>query len=333
MSDLTLRDIAKKAGVSITTVSRALNNKPDVSSKTKDKILSIVKKSGYTPNLLAKSLRCQKSKTIGVVLADISNPFFAAIAKGIEDTAHKRGYSIILVNTDEEYEKEKEALRVLVEKRVDGFLITPVQKEYKDILRIKERRIPLVLLARHFDAIETNSVVNDDELGGFLATEYLIQKGHKRILYISGPLYNSSALERLNGYKRALKEHQIQFEEKLVRGYTAKMGKVYTLMKEIVKEKLNFTAIFTFSDFLALGVMKAIREEKLKIPDDVAVVGYDDIEFASFLETPLTTVHMRKYRLGMEGTNILIDEIEGKKVGEKPNTLTIKPELIVRKST
>jgi len=332
MSHITLQDIAKKAGVTTTTISRALNNKPDVSPKTKDRILRIAKNLGYTPNLLAKSLRSQKSKTIGVVLADISNPFFAAVAKGIEDAAHKRSYSIILCNTDEEYEKEEEVLQVLVEKRVDGLLITPVQKEYKDILRIKERRIPLVLIARHFDTIETNSVVSDDVLGGFLATEYLIKKGHKRILYISGPLHISSALERLKGYKRALKEYKIPLKEKLVRGYTAKMGKAYTLMRRILKEKLDFTAIFTFSDFLALGVMKAIREEKLKIPDDVAVVGYDDIEFASVLEIPLTTVHMPKYRLGMEGTNMLIDEIEKKSTNREPQRLTIKPELIVRKS-
>lgn len=303
-----------------------------MSPETKDKILRIAKNLGYTPNLLAKSLRSRKSKTIGVVLADISNPFFATVAKGVEDAAHKRGYSIILCNTDEEYEKEEEVLQVLVEKRVDGLLITPVQKEYKDILRIKEQRIPLVLVARHFDTIQTNSVVSDDVLGGFLATEYLIKKGHKRILYISGPLHISSALERLKGYKRALKEYKIPFEEKLVRGYTAKMGKTYTLMRRILKEKLDFTAIFTFSDFLAFGVMKALREEKIKIPDGVAVVGHDDIEFASVLEIPLTTVHMPKYRLGMEGTNILINEIEKKSTDRKPQKLTIKPELIVRKS-
>jgi len=331
MSHVTLRDIAKEAGVSTTTVSRALNGKPDVSSKTKHEILKIAKNLGYTPNLLAKSLRSKKSKTIGVVLADISNPFFAAVAKGVEDAAHKRNYSIILCNTDEEYEKEEEALQVLIEKRVDGLLITPVQKEYKDILRIKEQKIPLVLVGRHFDTIKTNSVVSDDVLGGFLATEYLVKKGHRRILYISGPLHISSASERLKGYKEALKKYKISFEEKLVRGYTAKMDEAYTLMGKLLKEKLNFTAIFTFSDFLAFGIMRALREEKLKIPDDVAVVGYDDIEFASILEIPLTTIHMPKYRLGMEGTNTLIDEIEKKNSG-KPQKLVIKPELIPRNS-
>jgi len=331
MSHVTLRDIAKEAGVSTTTISRALNNKPDVSSKTKDKIIKIAKNLGYTPNLLAKSLRSKKSKTIGVVLADISNPFFSAVAKGVENAARKKSYSIILCNTDEEYEKEEEALQVLVEKRVDGLLITPVQKEYKDILRIKEQKIPLVLVGRHFDTIGTNSVVSDDSLGGFLATEYLIKKGHRKILYISGPLHISSASERLNGYKEALKKYKISFKKKLVRGYTAKMDEAYMLMEKLLKEKLDFTAIFTFSDFLAFGIMRALHEEKLKIPDDVAVVGYDDIEFSSILEIPLTTVHMPKYRLGMEGTNMLIDEIEGKNSG-KPQKLVIKPELIVRES-
>ena len=333
MSHVTLQDIAKEAGVSTTTISRALNDKPDVNPKTKNKILEIAKDLGYTPNLLAKSLRSKNSKTIGVVLADISNPFFATVAKGVEDAAHKRGYSIILCNTDEEYEKEEEALQVLVEKRVDGLLIAPVQKEYEDILRIKEQKIPLVLVSRHFDKIETNSVVSDDVLGGFLATEYLIKKEHKRILYISGPLHISSASERLKGYKRALKEYKITFEEKLVKGYTAKMDKAYALMRKILKERLDFTAIFTFSDFLAFGVTKALREERLKIPDDIAVVGYDDIEFASILETPLTTVHVPKYRLGMKGANMLIDEIERKSTDRKSQKLIIKPKLMVRKST
>ncbi len=330
MSYVTLQDIAKKAGLSKTTISRALNDKPDVSPETKDRILRIAKDLGYTPNLLAKSLRSRKSKTMGIIIADISNPFFASVAKVVEDAARKKGYSIILCNTDEEYEEEQEAIQTLLEKRVDGILIAPVQTKDQNIVELKRRKIPFVLLGRHFDILEADYVITDDIQGAFSATKYLIKKGHKKILFVNGPLHISSAKERLAGYKRAFLENGIRYEDKLVRSGAVRMEDGYRIMKEILDNKDNITAVFAYSDLVAFGAMKALREANLKIPEQIAVVGYDDIEFASSLEIPLTTVCIPKRQLGKEAVRVLDDKIKERSKGTQ--RITLKTELIIRKS-
>jgi LacI family transcriptional regulator len=331
MSHTTLKDIAIRAGVSVNTVSRALRNKPDINDETKKRIIEIAERLGYTPNVLAKSLRSKKSKTIGVVIADISSPFYSNVVKGIEDGAQEKGYSIILSNTDEQYKKEEKAVQVLLEKRIDGLLITPVQEENRDILDLKEKGIPLVLVGRHFDNIQTNYIVTEDIIGGFLATEHLIKKGHRRILHINGPMHISSASERLAGYKRALLEYGLEYDQRLVRGNTVEMEEANKLTKKIISEGFNFTAIFAYADVLALGAMHALSEAKLRIPDDIAVVGYDDIEFARISHPPLTTVRIPRYRLGKKAINLLVEKII-KKGSRKLHQVVIKPELVIRES-
>ena len=331
MIHTTLKDIAIKAGVSVNTASRALRNNPDINDGTKKRIIEIAESLGYTPNALAKNLRFRKTKTIGVIIADISSPFYSNVVKGIEDGAKEKGYSVILCNTDEQYEKEEAAVRVLLEKRVDGLLITPVQKKNGDILNLKEKRVPFVLVGRYFDDLQTNYIITDDVTGSFLATEHLIKEGHRKILCINGPLHISSAWERLAGYKRALLEYGIQYDQKLVKGNTTEMEEAYKLIKEILSQGLNFTAIFAYGDVLAFGAMHALREAKLRIPDDMAVVGYDDIKFARVSHPPLTTVRIPRYRLGKKAIDLLVDEIIEKN-SKKLNQVTIKPELVIRES-
>ncbi len=332
MSHITLKDIAREAGVSTTTVSRALNNKNDISISTKQRILKLAKEMGYTPNAIARGLKIKQTQTVGVAIADISDPFFAPIVKGIEKAAHQEGYHIILCDTDEDYKKEEEALRTLIEKRVDGLLVTPAQTDYKDITELKRRKIPFVLLGRHFnfELFETDYVATDDIEGAFSATTYLIKKGHKRILFINGPDYVSSAKERLAGYKRALLEAGIGIDQSLIRKGGIKMEDGYKIMKEELKKSLNFTAVFAYSDFVALGVIKALKEAHLKIPRDIAVVGYDDIEVAAFLEVPLTTVRIPKYELGVEGFKLLKRKIANEI--SSPQKVILPTELIIRKS-
>jgi len=332
MPHITLRDIAKQAGVSTTTVSRALNNKDDINPSTKKRILKIVKQMGYTPNALARGLKIKKTGTIGVVIADISDPFFAPIVKGIEKIARKEGYHLILCDTDEDYQIEREALRTLIEKRVDGFLITPAQTNFEDIIELKKRRLPFVLLGRHFnfELLETDYVATDDIKGAFWATSYLIKKGHRRILFINGPSYISSAKERLAGYKRALLEAGVEINESLIREGGIKMEDGYRIMKEELERGFCFTAVFAYSDFVALGVMKALKEAHLKIPRDVAVVGYDDVDVDSFLEVPLTTVRIPKYQLGMEGFKLLKKKMTGE--NDFPQRVILPTELVIRKS-
>lgn len=322
--------MAKVSGFSKSTVSRVLRNEANVNPRTKKKIEEAAQRLGYTPNAVARSLRSRKTTTIGVIIADICNPFFSSVVRGIEDTARKKGYNIILCNTDGKYEREKEALETLVQKRVDGLLIAPVQKKLDDLLELKRKKIPFVLIGRHFDPLETDHVITDDVKGAFMATEYLIKKGHKKILMINGPSYISSARERMMGYKKALVENNIKFDAKLLKEGALKMEDGYRTIKKAILSKLNFTAVFAYSDLVAFGVIKALKEQGYKIPDETAVVGYDNIDFGFSAELPLTTVRIPKYRLGSEGMKLLHRRIDEKV--NKPQKVILDTKLIIRES-
>lgn len=332
MPPLTLKDVAKTVGLSPSTVSRVLNHHPDVAPHTRRKVEQAIENLGYTPNILAKDLRLETTKTIGIVISDMSNPYFANVVRGAENAARQRGYSIILCDTAEQYELEKESVELLLKKRVVGLLLTPVHENIISLLRLKGQGVPFVLVARYLSKVVTNYVVSDDALGGYLATQHLIKKGHKRILHLGGPPSLSDAWDRLAGYKRALLENGIAFDQNLVKTVsTVTMNEAYSLMNKVLSGEVDFTAIFCFSDYLAMGAIRAIRERGLKIPADIAVVGYDDVEVASLLEVPLTTIHTPKYRLGKRAVEILIDDLLGEK-GETPQQLVIEPSLVVRKS-
>ncbi len=328
---VTLRDLARRAGVSMNTVSRALNNKPDVSARTRQRVLRLARRLGYTPNSLAQGLRVRRTGAIGVVVADIANPFFAAVVKGIDEVAHAAGYSIVLCTTDEEYAREEEAIDLLLRKRVDGLLLAPCQTDRGTVALLQQKRVPFVLIARRFDDLPTPYVVNDDARGGFLATEYLISKGHRRILFINGPKEIWSAQQRQAGYLRALAAHRIEPDPALLRTTTAMMDGSYRTMLEVLDAGVPFTAVYAFSDLLAMGVLKALRERGRRVPHDVAVVGHDDIEFVEILETPLTTVDMSKSRLGREAARILIGQLR-QPVPLGQVQVTLEPRLVVRDS-
>jgi len=330
MSHITLDDIAKVSGFSKSTVSRVLRNGPNVKPSTKKKVEEVAQRLGYIPNIVARSLRSKKTTTIGVVIADICNPFFSSVVRGIEDTAREKGYSIILCNTDEKYEREKEALNILIQKRVDGLLISPVQKKFDDLLELKRQKIPFILIGRHFTPIEMDHVITDDVKGAFMATEYLIKKGHKKILFINGPSYTSCAIERMMGYKKALIENNIKLNAKLLKEGALRMEDGYRTIKKAISSKLDFTAVFAFSDLVAFGVIKALKEKGYKIPDNIAVLGYDNIDFGFSAEVPLTTVHIPKYELGSTGMELLYERID-KKLDE-PQKVVLNTKLIIRDS-
>ena len=327
----TIKDVARAAGVSINTVSRALNGKPDVNSETKRQVLEAAERLNYMPNRLARGLRSNKTGVIGVIVADIANPFFSAVVKGMGEAAKDLGYSIILQDTGENCENEEEAIHIMQSEHVDGVLITPVQTDKKSILMLEESGIPFVLVARHFSDVDTDFVVADDVQGGYLATTHLIEKGHERIAFINGPSYNSSAIERFQGYNKALNEHNIKVNERLITNGALTMEDGYAHARALLaKSAPNPTALFTFSDFVALGAMKAVREAGLRIPDDMAIVGYDDIAFAFCLEVPLTTVRIPKREIGEEVVSILGKKMSGEKCHSR---LRMPVELVVRQSS
>jgi len=328
MKYITLKMVAERAEVSVNTASRAINNKPDINEETKKKVLKVAQELGYVRNATAVALRTRKTGTIGVVIADNRNPFYAEVLNGMEVAASGKNYHIILANTQRDYKKEEEAINLLLAKRVDGLLITPVQDRDDDIKNLIEANIPFVVVGRDFENIEVDAVYNDEIKGGFLATENLIKKGHKRIILIDGFLYKSPARGRLEGYKKALKEYGIPFDDALLSVGDIDVKDGYERTRQLFEKGLDFTAIFAYNDMMAFGAMQAIREKGLRIPQDIGLVGYDDIPFSSLMNPTLTTIRLQKQELGAESVTLLLSRINGKRKEIKKKMLDV--ELITR---
>jgi len=330
MKYITLKMVAEKAEVSVNTASRAINNKPDINEETKKRVLKVAQELGYVRNATAVALRTRETRTIGVVIADNRNPFYAEVLNGMEEAAREKNYHIILANTQKDYKKEEEAINLLLAKRVDGLLITPVQDKDDDIKNLIDANISFVVVGRDFENIEVDAVYNDEVKGGFLATEYLIKKGYKRIALIDDFLYKSPAKGRLEGYKKALKKYRIPLDESLISVGDINIEDGYERTKQMLEKKLDFTAIFAYNDMMAFGVMQAIKEKGLRIPEDIGLVGYDDILFSSIISPSLSTISLKKKELGIESVKLLISRIKGKH--KKPKKMMLDLDLIIRQT-
>jgi len=322
--------VAERAGVSVNTASRAINNKPDINEKTKKRILKVAQELGYVRNDTAVALRTKKTGTIGVVIADNRNPFYAEVLNGMEEAAREKNYHIILANTQRDYKKEEEAINLLLAKRVDGLLITPVQDRDDDIKNLIDANIPFVVVGRDFENIEVDAIYNDEVKGGFLATEYLIKKGHKRIALIDGFLYKSPAKGRLEGYKRALNKYRIPLDDSIISVGDINIEDGYERTKQMLEKNLDFTAIFAYNDMMAFGSMQAIKEKGLRIPEDIGLVGYDDIPYSSLISPALTTIKLKKQELGVESVKLLFSRINGGR--KKIKKVILDVELQIRES-
>ena len=332
MDRVTMEDIAKKAGVSINTVSRALNDKPDINEQTKEEIIQIAEDLNYQPNRFAQGLRSSKTSTVGVIVADILNPFFSALLKGIEQAARQQDYSIIVQDTDEKYGNERSAIQTMMAEQVDGLLITPVQTEKETISELQRSSLPFVLVGRHFDELDTSYVVTDDVQGSYKATEYLIEKGYKQIAIISGPAHISSSRERLLGFRDAMNDHDLAIPEEFVLKNTVTMEEGYETGEELLAGEKTPEAVLCYSDFVALGVIKAAREAGYGIPEDLAVIGYDDIFFSTCLEVPLTSVRIPKKEMGQRSFETLRQLIGAEKGEPAQKRIKLEAKLVERES-
>ena len=330
MKYITLKMVAESAGVSVNTASRAINSKSDINEETKKRVLQVAQELGYVRNATAVALRTRKTGTIGVVIADNRNPFYAELLNGIEVAAREKNYHIILANTQRDYKKEEEAINLLLTKRVDGLLITPVQDKDEDIKNLLDANIPFVVVGRDFENIEIDAVFNDEVKGGFLATEYLIKKGHKRIALVDGFIYKSPAKGRLEGYKNALDKYRISLDESLISVGDINIEDGYERTKQMLEKNLEFTAIFTYNDMMAFGSMQAIKEKGLRIPEDIGLVGYDDIQFSSLISPSLTTIRLKKQELGIESVKLLFSRIN--KEHKKTKKIMLDVELQIRET-
>ncbi|MHB8277813.1 MAG: LacI family DNA-binding transcriptional regulator [Candidatus Humimicrobiaceae bacterium] len=330
-----IKDIAKKLNISESTVSRALANHPRISAKTKAEVLGLAKQLNYRPNLIAKSLKIKSTKTIGLIIGDITNPFYPEIVKGCEEIANINGLNIILCNSDYDQENENKYINILLNKRVDGVLIMPAGKKLPIIELFHDANTPLVFIdIKPSDKMNVSCVYADQEYGAYIATKYLIELGHIRIALINGPESFSSCKQLENGYLKALDEHNIAVSDKYIKVFNLKaMG-----ANEAVKSLLNLeikqrpTAALFISDIAAVAAYDAIYEAGLSIPEDFSIIGNDDIPTAKNFFPPLTTIAHPKYEIGKKAMEILVNEL--KEGNAHPfNQIRYIPELIIRKSS
>jgi LacI family transcriptional regulator len=330
----TIRDIAEKAGVSITTVSLVLNGKElRIASATKKKIIRIANELNYRPNQLAVGLITKKTNTIGLIVPDISNTFFGELAKGAEKKASSCAYNIILCNTNDNPDKDVEYLNILLDRGVDAVIMVPsansADSMAKKCLTLMEQcQKPLVLVDRIKMGEKHTSISVDHEQGGYIATKYLIENGHTRIGCITGPLGMLNSRLRFLGYKKALKDSDIRFQAKYVEEGNYHVEDGERLAEGLFENKV--TAIFAFNDLMAYGVYKAAAKHGCRIPEDISVVGFDDLFYSGIMEVPLTTIHQPSYEIGEAAVKRIVELVKDENT--KKEAIIFKPKLIVRNS-
>lgn len=326
----TILDVAKEAGVSVATVSRVLNESPSVSPITREKVQSVIKRLKYEPNLLGRNLRRSETKMILVLLPNISNSFYVKVVKGIEDIGHRNGYNIMLCNTDLDMQRERMYLGLLKNKLADGVIFMAPELS-RDELNEIGRGFPVVQCCEYKRGAEVSHVSIDNRVAAGKIINHLISLGHKRIAMISCINKFVSTYDREQGYKKALEDNSIEIDTELIKygDYSFKSGLIAT--KELLSQSVRPTAIFAISDMMAIGAIKEIKSSGMKVPDDVAVAGFDNISYASMYDPALTTISQHQYDLGCTAMELLLKQI---KVGIKlPKEIILEHELIIREST
>jgi DNA-binding LacI/PurR family transcriptional regulator len=333
---ISIKDIAKAAGVSHPTVSRALRDSPLVSADTKARIKRLAVEMGYSPDARARSLVRGSTQTVGVVVTTIADPFVAQVVEGIEDAAQKDGYTVILCNSHSDPEREISAVEALRSKRVDGVVVTSSRVGALYLDHLERIGVPVVLINNHNErsGSYTYSVSVDNRHGGHLATEHLLQLGHRRIAYVSGPADHSDDLDRLAGYRQALDQAGIPFEASLVVAGTGRADGGERALPDLMALEAPPTAVFCYNDMTAIGLMRAAAAVGISIPADLAVVGFDDIPFASYVRPPLSTIAQPKVRMGVWAMEMVVALIAtSSPLEDQFSNRVLEGQLIVREST
>lgn len=324
-----IKDVAAEAGVSISTVSRAVNHPELVSPETRERVLEAMKKLGYSPNRLAQGLRKQTTGTIAVLVPDISNRFYTLVVRGIEDMVNDLGYCVMLCNTDENPEKQKSYFGML-SGRVDGLVLTPVLERDGTLDSGSFLKCPVVFLSRQIQDVAIDLVKVDNERGAFQLVSHMISMGFRRIAIISGPEHTTTGRERLLGYKAALESHQIEMDPSLVRfgNYGVESG--YRHAIDLLRVVPPPDAFFVANDFMAIGALRAIREAGLRVPEDIGIGCFDEPPMSSLIEPRLTCVIQPAYELGRCAARLLMRRIKGK--GGEPRKVVLPPKLQIGRS-
>jgi LacI family transcriptional regulator len=330
-----IREVAELANVSLGTVSNVLNRPEVVTSATRERVLAAIEALGFVRNASAHQLRVRRSKHIGLIVPDVADSFFTDIVRGVEDVANEAGYLVILCNSDNSQDKEGRYLRVLEEQRAAGILITPVHNDFCYLQRLRQQEIAVVLLDQPTQAEDICSVTVNDIHGGELATQHLLECGHRCIALISGPLDIHECSQQYIGMQQAISAAGLDPDHVIVKIPTSSQNNYVgeQCAERLLQHPSQPTAAFCTNDLLALGLMRGLHRKGIKIPDDIALVGYDDVDFASTLTPALTSIRQPKYQLGRTSARLLLDAINSDKEQHEHKHIVYEPELIVRDST
>jgi DNA-binding LacI/PurR family transcriptional regulator len=327
---VTIRDVAAQSGVSPNTVSRVLNGKQDVSAVTRARVQAVIDELGFRPNGLARSLLRRHSRTIGHVVTDCTNPNTAQQIRVIQDVATREGYSVVLFDTNERADRQTASLHLLEEQVVDGVILTPARSQDDGLTRFVGRGNRLVLINRDVDGLDVDRVTIDNRAGAYAAISHLLDLGHRRIAFVAGRRDISTAWERLAGYEAALRDRGVTPDPRLVCHGEIEPEAATDATRQLL-ERRRPTAIFTYNDLMAVGALVAIQAAGLRVPEDVSLVGHDDILYAPYLQVPLTTVAQPTRELGEAAARLLIDRLRGD--DGPPRRIVLQPRLVVRAST
>ncbi len=332
----TIKDIAAKANVSYSTVSRALNNKYGVDPDTREKVLRIADEINYLPNAIARGLVNRQTNTIGLVIPDLRNPFFPEVASGIGEAAAENGYNVFLCDSNWSKEREENYIKLLAERRVDGLIVAPIGNSIDGLKTIMKGMLPVVYVSRTPENTNHSYVVIDNIRGGFLATKHLIESGYESIGFIGATEDSATSDERYMGYQTAFKQYSMLIDNNFIRNGDFKQKSGYDILQKMIHNNAYPRSLFAVNDLLALGAIQAAKDAGLGVPEDIAVVGFDDIPIASLREVQLTTIIQPKFEMGRIAFDMLLEAIESSEEdhsGEKGRKVILEPELVVRKSS
>ncbi|GAD89248.1 HTH-type transcriptional repressor PurR [Vibrio halioticoli NBRC 102217] len=329
----TIKDVAKLAGVSTTTVSHVINKTRFVAETTQQRVMEAVKELNYAPSAVARSLKCNTTRTIGMLVTQSTNPFFAEVVDGVESYCYRQGYTLILCNTGGLYEKQRDYIRMLAEKRVDGILVmcSDLTEELREMLD-SHPGIPKVVMDWGPESSSADKIIDNSEEGGYLATKYLVENGHTKIGCLTGQTEKLACIERMSGYKRALAQANIPYNDDFIFEGNFECDTAVETADKLVAlaESERPTAIFCFNDIMALGLISRLTQHGIAVPEDISVIGYDNIDLAGYFAPPLTTIHQPKRRVGKTAFEILLERIKNKEHDRR--IFEMHPELVERSS-
>ena len=328
---VTIKDVARESGVNVSTVSRALNGEYGVHADTREHVVTIAQRLGYRPNRVARGLVTGRSHTLALVVSDIRNPFFAEVARGAEDAAYRADYDLVLCNSDLDPEKQMRYAQSLMEKRVDGILMNSVAAlSKKQQEGLSALGVPIVLLNKTAARSAFSTICADNEAGGALAAAYLLKLGHRKIAHLTGPRHHGNMTERAKGFVNALEAAHKPVHPVVLHGKNNFQGGV-ELAQKLMAQHADITAVFAASDMMAFGVIRALMEAGRRIPEDVSVIGFDNVELSTIVNPSLTTIHQPKYEVGQAAVEILL-RLAGRGAHQAPEHRLFGVHLVERRS-